>query len=203
MPAPLVDARVRVGVQQELVTAHDAGALGVGESLFLGAGAGRAEGVVVPHEQGRHRHRTALPGPHRVGVLGGDHAEPAAHPDQVQVAGLPAQAHLVAAVCPQLVVAGCPDHTREPVGEQAERPLDVGDPFGHVAGHDQPVVGVGRVQALHDAAVLAVRHVEVADGPQAAPGGRRLPRWRRQGRRPECRGASGARRSRTTRIRSA
>ncbi len=170
LAAPGVAVRVRVGVQEALVRADHAGLVGGGQGLLLGGGAGGPEGVVVEQEQRGDRHRAAGAGPHRVRVLGGHHAELAAHLHQVLVALDAAHLDRVVGVGPQLVVAGGPDDLGEAFGQQAQGPADGGGGLGHVAGHDQPVVGRARAQLLHQVAVLLVGDVQVADREQPASG---------------------------------
>jgi hypothetical protein len=61
------------------------------------------------------------------------------------------------------VVAGCPDDGREPVGQRAQGPSDVVDPFGDVTGDQQPVVVVAGPQPVDVRPVLRVGDVQVAD----------------------------------------
>ncbi len=112
--APGVDARIGVGVQDGLVGAHDASLVRQRERLRLRAGTVRAERVVIQHEQRHDRGRAARPRPDRKRVLRRDHADPAAHRDQVPVPGRPAQLDRIRAERPQLMVAGNPDHRGEP-----------------------------------------------------------------------------------------
>ncbi len=145
-PAPVVHAGVRLGVEQVLVRAHDAGLVRLRERLLLGGGRGRAERVVVQREQRRDRHRAALALPDRPGILGSVDPQPPAQLHQVLVARLAAQLDRVVGGGPQLVVAGRPQDAGEAVGEQLEGALDVVEALGDVAGDDQPVVVRGGAQ---------------------------------------------------------
>ena len=126
-------------MQVALVGADYAGPVGQVQRLGLGAGAVRPERVVVQQEQ-RDDHRGS-PGarPHRVGIFWRDHAELAAQRHQVLVARLAAQLDRVAGVRPQVVVARHPDDGAVTGPERSQRPLDVLDLLGQVAGHQQPV----------------------------------------------------------------
>lgn len=102
--------------------------------------------------------------PERVRIFGRGHLEPSTQVDEPFVAAHAAQVVPVIAVRPQLVVARHPQHAGEPVAEQHQRPVDVRQAFGDVAGHDQPVVRVGRPDALEDLAVVTVADVQVTHG---------------------------------------
>ena len=123
--APGGPVRPRVGVQQVLVAGDHAGPRTPPPAPPRHGRAGRPEAVVVEQQQRRDGHRAAGAVPGRVVVLRGEHAQPPAGGHQVLVAGLPAQLHRVLPRRPQLVVAGRPHHRGEPLGEQAQRPLQL------------------------------------------------------------------------------
>ena len=54
----------------------------------------------------------------------------------------------------------------EPVDPRQGCPFDLVGAFADIAGHDQPVVGTGRVQRFGDGLVAGVAGVEVADSPE-------------------------------------
>lgn len=166
--APLLPARVRVGMQQELVGADDPRPVRLRQGRLPGVEPRRSPAVVVEQEQRGHQRGTARPPPHPVVVLGGDHAQLPAPPHQQLVAGHPAQGHRVGRRRPQLVVAGCPDDGVEAFREQAERPLDVGHGVRHVTGDDQPVPWRSGPQRLDQGTILRVPDVQVADRDQTA-----------------------------------
>ena len=166
-PAPLLHARIRVGVQPPLVGAHHPGLVGAGQALGLGPRAVRPERVVVEQEQRHDPDRAAGPVPDRVGVLGGEHAQLLAELHQPPVALLTAKLDRVGAVRPQVVVTRHPDDLGEALAEGAQRPLDVRQPLPHVARHQQPVRRRPRPQALHQLPVLRIGHMQVADREQA------------------------------------
>ncbi len=176
-PAPGLAARVRVGVQQELVVADHAGAVRVGQPLVHGGAPVGQERVVVEQEERCDDRRAARPLPHRVGVFGGGHPQLTADLDQVLVARDAAQGDRVLGMRPQFVVAGGPDDPAEAVREGAEGPADVGDGLRDVAGDQEPVVVGAGPHLLDQRPVLRVSDVQVADGPQLPPatGRRRHP----------------------------
>jgi hypothetical protein len=151
-------------VQHPFVGADHPGLIGQGQRLGLGAGAGRAERVVVEQEQRDDHCGAADAGPYRVRILWGDHAEVAAQRHQVLVAFLAAQLDGIGGMRPQVMVAGHPHHGAEAAAERPQRPLDVRDLLRHVADHEQPVVRRAGRQVLDPLPVLRVGHVQVADG---------------------------------------
>src|ERR1700722_4994206 len=73
---PCFAGRIRVGVQQKLVAAHDSGQVSELESPLLGGRDVASERIVIQHEHGRHGERATLSLPHRIGILGREHANP-------------------------------------------------------------------------------------------------------------------------------
>ncbi len=165
-PGPCVHARVRGGIQHELVRADNARFPRPGKGLLLRGRARRAERVVVEQEQRRHDDRATDALPHRVGILRGQYAETSTHLHQVLVAPCTGQLHGILSRCPQLVVARNPDHRGEPPAQHTEGPFDVGDEFTDVTGDDQPVGVRLRSQVLHDPTVVGKSDMQVADGQQ-------------------------------------
>ena len=173
--APGGPGRVRVGVQQVLVGADHARPVGGGQPLVGRAGPRREDAVVVEQEERRHDGRAARAVPDRVRVFRGEHVEGAAGLHEVSVARLTAQRNRILAARPQLVVAGHPQHPREPIAQQAQRPRHVVDALADVARDDQPVGGAPRPQPLDHGPVVRVADVQVADGPQRRQGHRETP----------------------------
>jgi hypothetical protein len=124
--APCFPARVGIGMQQQLVGAHDAGTERQRHGLILRGRTRRQEGVVVQQEQRGDDDWSAGTVPNRIGILGGQHAKLAAHPHKVLVALLAAQLHRILRAGPELVIAWRPQHGPESLAQRAERPLDVG-----------------------------------------------------------------------------
>lgn len=167
-PAPGLAARVRVGVQQELVGAHHPCPARVRQGLLLGRGARRPEAVVVQHEHGRHGHRPAGSGPQGVRVLRGAHPEAPAQLDQVLVALLAPQPDRIALGRPQLVVPRGPDHPPEAAREQPQRPLHVRHPLRDITGDDQPVLVRSGPQGLDEGTVVRHPRMKVTHRQQGA-----------------------------------
>jgi hypothetical protein len=159
-------------VEQVLVGAHDAGAVGRGQPVGRVVGAVGQERVVVEQEQRGDDGRPACARPHGERVLGGEDAVRAALLHEVAVAVLAAQRDGIAAAGPQLVIARHPDHGGEPLPQERQGADHVVDPLGHVAGDDQPVPVVAGAQAVDDRPVLRVPDVEVGHGEEAGSGHR-------------------------------
>src|SRR5262249_40137769 len=66
------------------------------------------------------------------------------------------------------VVAGDPEDLREAFAEDGQGPLDVGDAFADVAGHEEPVLRGFWLERRHDLAVLLVGDVQVRYGREVA-----------------------------------
>src|SRR6202021_429611 len=122
-----------------------------------GCGYVAPERIVIQHEQGCDRERTALSpppcvrgprrgGPQRVYYL-----------LQMTRTLLATQFDSFVRRRPELVVARGPHDRRESLIEQTERPFEVGDRLADVAAHDQPIGGVFRPHMLDDLAILRVR----------------------------------------------
>src|SRR5205823_13799588 len=135
--APGLAALVRVGMEQELVRAEDAGGLGARERLGLRA-PGRAEAVVVEEEERHDDELLVARVPDRERILRGDDAVAPARLDEVAVARLAAELHLVLRKRPEVVVSGHPDDLREPRRERREGRLDLTGAVGDVAADEQP-----------------------------------------------------------------
>jgi len=101
-----------------------------------------------------------------------DHAELAAQRHQVLVARLAAQLDRVPGMSPQVVVTGHPHHGAVTGPERAQRPLDVLDLLGQVAGHQQPVPRRAGRQARHPLPVSRMGHVQITDSQKPSRHGR-------------------------------
>jgi hypothetical protein len=155
-------------MQQELIAANDPRRVGARQRALFGGRDVAAEGVVVEQEQRSHPRGAARALPNRVGILGGEHIQAPAQLHQVAIAPLPAQLQRVVRQGPQLVVARYPDDRVEAFAQQSQSPLDILAQLAHVPAHDQPIRLGERSQAFHDAAILGVGDVQVADREQAA-----------------------------------
>jgi hypothetical protein len=82
----------------------------------------------------------------------------------VLVARLAAQLDRIAGMGPQVVVAGHPDDGAVTGPQRPQRPLDILDLLGQVAGHQQPVPRCAGRQVRHPPPVPRVGHVQIADG---------------------------------------
>jgi hypothetical protein len=165
-PAPVLPRGVRVRVQVRLVRADNPRLVGHRQAVGLGQRAVGAEAVVVPDEQRRDRHRPVRPVPGRIGIFGRADPEPPAHLDQELIPPRAPRCHRVAGHGPQLVVAWNPHDVVISLGEDAQRPLDLGELLRDVPGDQQPVPRVARREARDQFPVPGMGHVQVADREQ-------------------------------------
>lgn len=165
-PAPGFPARVRIGMQHDLVGADDARLVGPGQALLLGQRAVGKERVVIQKEQRRDGGGAARPVPYRVWVLRRDDAQPAAHVHQELVAFLAAQLDRIGAACPQVMITGRPHHRGEPFAQRPEHPFDVPGQLPDIAGQQEPIAGRPRAKVFDDLPVLREGHMQVAEGEQ-------------------------------------
>ena len=160
--APGFPARVRIGMEPELVVAHHARLVGAGQGLLLGGRARRPERVVVQHEQrGDHGGATGAV-PQRIRILRGQDAQPPAELDEVLVPVHAATLNGIGGCGPQLVVARSPQHGGEPLAQQPQRPLDVLHQLPDITGDNQPVVRRRRPDLGDEGAVVRVGNMQVA-----------------------------------------
>ena len=166
VPAPGVAGGVRLTGQQELVGGDDVAFPGDGQAFGLGVRPLGKECVVIQQEHRDDGRRAATVGPHRIRMLRGEHTHLVAYLHQVVVARPAEHLHRVLAGGPQFVVSRHPDDFGESAAQQIQRPADVVGALGDIAGDDQPVLRVRRVQRLGDRLVAGMTRMQVADRPK-------------------------------------